>query len=260
MASLTRTDIQMQVNDCKKSPRICEQLVTMIKQICDAAIDDGIINTNPCRKIDIPRKKPTEKRALTAEESEAIKTATLPPLEKALLMTLYGTGMRPAEAYALTWEDVNFKEHTITVNKALQFANSKTASVGLPKTDGSVRTIPIPKLTESALKDFYNKGGKSNRLTIFGGLNGQLRSRSAYKHLFDVCMREAFHLQTVKDKVPITAYSLRHNFCTIALINGIDVKTVQYLMGHNTSKMVMEVYAHIQSTENIKDKIKSLPL
>lgn len=240
---IRQSDIQLLIRAKSYYPRICQQIVLTLRQIFDMAVNDDILIKNPCRNIELPRHVKHEKRVLTEEEKAIIKKADgLDALHTAYIHLLYGSGMRPAEMFALTWNDIDFKNNTVTINKALQFTNSRVASVGLPKTDKSIRTIPVPAFVMRSLSAYKREGMQSPTSTIFGANTGELRTRSAYRNIFDV----AIHSLGLKD---ITPYMFRHNYCTQCYLDGVDIKVCQYLMGHSGTKMVLEVYTHIAKTE-----------
>ena len=242
ISNIRQSDIQLLIRAKSQYPRICQQIVLTLRQIFDMAIDDDILSKNPCRNIELPRHIKKEKRALTESEKEKIKKAEgLNKLQMAYIHLLYGSGMRPAEMYALTWNDIDFKRHTVTINKALQFEHSRIASVGLPKTDKSIRTIPVPAFVIASLSAFKREGMQSPTLTIFGAENGELRTRSAYRNIFDVSMH-------ILGLTGITPYMFRHNYCT-ECYGKVDLKTCQYLMGHSDTKMILEVYTHLDKTD-----------
>ncbi len=239
---IRQSDVQYLVSINSPHPRTCEQIVLTLRQIFEMAIGDDLINKNPCRSVELPRHVKQEKRALTEEEKKAIKEAKdLTAMQRAFIHLLYGSGMRPAEMYALTWNDIDLKNNTVTINKALQFTNSRIASVGLPKTNKSIRTIPVPDFVSASVSAFKSEGIHSPTDTIFGAQNGSLRTRSAYRNIFDVIL----HKLNLKG---ITPYMLRHNYCTQCYLDKVDIKTCQYLMGHAETKMVLDVYSHIEKT------------
>lgn len=240
---IRQSDIQLLIKNNYIYPRTCEQIVLTLRQIFDMAVNDDLILKNPCRNIELPRHVKEEKRPLTESEKETIKNAEgLSEFQRAYIHLLYGSGMRPAEMYALTWQDIDFENGSVTINKALQFTNSRIASVGLPKTNKSIRTIPLPDFVITSISALKSTGEHLPTETIFGAKNGDLRTRSAYRNIFDVIM----HKLKLKD---ITPYMMRHNFCTQCYRDKVDIKTCQYLMGHSDTKMVLEVYTHIEKSD-----------
>lgn len=244
MEMIRASDIQLLITANSNHPRTCEQILLTLRQIFDMAIDDDILTKNPCRNIELPRHVKHEKRAFTEEEKTRIKKAEgLTPLERAYVHVLYGTGVRPGEAQALTWKDVDFKNHTITINKALQFTNSRTASVGLPKTDKSIRTLPVPDFVIDSISALKQQGVHSPTFTLFGTDTGELRTRSAYKNIWDSAAKK-LKLEGV------SAYYCRHDFCTRCRMNNVDIKICQALMGHSDTKMINNIYTHLDTSQS----------
>lgn len=241
---LIRTsDIQLLISNNSNHPRTCEQVLLTVRQIFDMAVDDDIITKSPCRNIQLPRHVKEEKRILTEEEREIVKKAEgLSDIQRAYIHILYGTGVRPAEACALTWNDIDFENNTITINKALQFTNSRIASVGLPKTDKSIRTLPVLPFVMASILALKATGVHSPTETILGAEKGVLRTRSAYRNIFDTAMKKL----GLND---VTPYMFRHNFCSMCYFNKVDLKTCQALMGHADTKMVLSVYSHFENKD-----------
>ena len=240
---IRQSDIQYIVSVNSNHPRICEQIVLTLRQIFDMAVNDDLLTKNPCRNIEMPRHLKEEKRILTEKEREIVKKAEgLSNLQRAYIHILYGTGVRPAEAQALTWNDIDFENNTITINKALQFTNSRIASVGLPKTDKSVRTLPVLPFVMGSILALKNEGKHLPTDTILGAGNGVLRTRSAYKYIFDTAMK-------ILGLSDITPYMFRHNFCSMCYFNNVDIKSCQALMGHSDTKMILTTYSHFENKD-----------
>jgi len=252
---IRQSDIQYLISTKSQHPRICEQIVLTLRQIFDMAVNDDLLTKSPCRNIELPRHVKEEKRPLTESEKQAIRNAEgLSDFQRAYIHLLYGSGMRPAEMYALQWQDVDLENHTVTINKALQFSKSRIATVGLPKTDKSIRTIPLPDFVIGSISALKSKGKHLPTETIFGAENGKLRTRSAYRNIFTVIM----HKLKLTD---ITPYMMRHNYCTQCFLDEVDIKTCQYLMGHSDTKMVLEVYTHIsKQIQTLKVSVNKLNL
>jgi hypothetical protein len=73
IVDLKKSDIQLMINERVDRRRTCEQIILTLKQILDLAIEDEIIIKNVCKRIELPPKKKSEKRALTKAEIKAIK-------------------------------------------------------------------------------------------------------------------------------------------------------------------------------------------
>lgn len=239
------SDIQRLINDNSEHPRMCEMILLTLRQIFDMAVNDDVIMKNPCGKVTLPRHIKNEKRVLTEKECEAVKKADgLTEKETALIHLFYGSGLRPAEVYALTWADIDFKDNTVSVNKALQFGRTGKTSVGLPKTNKSIRTIPLPDFVIASLLAYKNSTLHPPTLYLFGQGNALYANRTAYDE-------QMYRILRKLNIEGVTPYSFRHTFCTLCYESGMDIKTCQHLMGHSDTKMVLEVYTHIDKTNSV---------
>lgn len=232
-------DIQHVINAHSDAPSVCKKLLLTLRQIFDMAVNEDIIQKNPCTAVALPRIVKAEKRVLTSHECKLVKTADgLNERSRALIHLFYGTGLRPAEIYALQWKDIDFNFKTISVNKALNFSRRGKTEVGLPKTNKSIRTIPLPDFVLVSLSAYGDSCKHSPTLYLFGSENGLYANRSGYDDQF----YRAINALGLKG---VTPYSFRHNFCTMCYNGGIDLKTTQYLMGHADTRMILEVYTHL---------------
>lgn len=255
---ITRTDIQEQINARKDKPRICEQMKLTFRQILEDAADDGLVYRNACRKIELPKRTKSDKRALTKEEKTAIKKAGFTPLEKAYVYILFGCGCRPGEINALSVGDIDIKGSQIRFNKAIAFENDKPY-LKSTKTEAGIRTVPMPPITLKALKEYLPsvKG-----IYLFTDKDGNFLTHSA-----DGCRWNAMH-KKIKAAMPekkitdmsiskLTRYTFRHNFATECYYNVSMKKAIEY-MGHEDAQMIMEVYAHMDAQKEKEKEDENL--
>lgn len=254
MADLSRSMIQDVININSAYPRTCEQIHLTVKQICSSAVDDGVLRRTPCSKINLPRHVKEERRALTESEKDAIRTANLTERERAFVSVLMGTGMRPAEMYALTWSDI--KPDSISINKSLTFDEHGNPSVVYPKTNSSIRTVQAPDFVFKSLNE-YRRTSDSLSLIVFGGQYGQYRSKKRY----------AGEWERIKSKIEsalgkpteITPYYFRHNFASACYYSGISLLEAQRLLGHASYEMLMKIYTHLDAEkEDTKKKLNAI--
>lgn len=261
IGKITKSDIQEQINNEMEHPRICQQMRLTIRQILNYAVEDGLVVRNVCQSVDLPRRVVKEKRALTEAEKEAIKHSNFTVIEKAYIYTLLGTGIRPGELHALTKADINEEKKEIYINKALTFQkNTKFLSKDYPKTNAGIRTIPLPTKTLDALKELMNI---NKNFILFCDKTGQYMTKSAYENIFNQAnqkINDAIGGKGISEaRSKLTAYIFRHNYCTELYYAGVSLKEAQRLMGHESYKMIMEVYSHLdEKKENTREKIESL--
>lgn len=252
LCNISRVMIQQMVNERSDHPRTCEQIVLTVKQILRSAVQEGLLNKNVCSGIDLPRHIKKEKRILTEEEVQKLKNYVLPLEERAFIATLYGTGMRSAEMYALNKEDIDFNACTIRVSKSVVFENNYP-QISYPKTDAGIRTIIVSKSLIRLLKDYC---GTINHSNLFGDKEGNLKMKWAYRDYFDHIVHKVFGAKT-----DITPHCLRHTFCTLCYESGMSLKACQIQMGHSSYKMVLDVYTHLDAKrENVQAKMDNICL
>jgi integrase len=245
-----------------RSPAMVKKVLTSLGSILADAGERGLAMRNPVRDIKGSRKgrdRRQEKRQQgklevgvdipTREEIKAL-VAAIDGSWKPLLVTAVFTGMRSSELRGLRWQDVNFKKGEISVHqRADQFK-----AIGPTKSEAGVRTIPVPPIVISALKEHKLKQAPGIGL-VFANPDGEPRSHTniVNKGLKPAMIRAGV---TVGSGEAIEAkytglHALRH-FYASWLINrkedgglGLPVKMVQERMGHASIVMTMDTYGHL---------------
>jgi integrase len=245
-----------------RSPAMVKKVLTSLGSILADAGERGLAARNPVRDIKGSRKgrdRRQEKRQKgkleigvdipTREEIKAF-VAALDGHWKPLLVTAIFTGMRSSELRGLRWQDVNFKRGEISVNqRADQFKE-----IGPTKSEAGVRTIPVPPIVISALKEHKLKQAPGTTL-VFANPDGEPRSHTniVNKGLKPAMIRAGVTIGSGENiKAKYTGlHALRH-FYASWLINrkedgglGLPVKMVQERMGHSSIVMTMDTYGHL---------------
>jgi integrase len=245
------THLQALINDCGALPRTCEQMRMALRQIFKQAIEDDIITKNPAASLELPRHVRKEKRALTSEEKAAVLAADLTERERAFVMILFGCGLRPGELYALTWQDIDFKNAVINVNKSLVFENNSRPRLTFPKTNKSIRAVDAPKGVLNALKAYR---ATTIAPKLFGSPTGDYKGLTGYCGEWKRIKKKIE--KVLGHETDLTMYCFRHNYASELYYAEISLKEAQRLMGHNSYKMIMDVYAHLDAKkENTKNKL-----
>lgn len=163
---------------------------------------------------------------------------------KCLYETLYYCGLRRGEARALTWNDINFEDRLLRVNKNITTIGSESSpylSITTPKTKSSIRTIPIPEILLNDLKtllecdknDIY---GFENNYYVFGNDKPITNSKTRC-HKNSLCKKAG-----VKQ---IRLHDFRHSCASLLINNGANITMVSKYLGHSKIDETLNTYSHM---------------
>lgn len=200
-------------------------------------------------KIDIVYPKQIKSKAISLSDNEvnfliSNLQSTNDIKEFSLILVLY-TGLRIGEMCALQWKDIDIDKKVIEVSKTIirvksNDVNSKTKIlICSPKTDTSIRTIPI----HSFLLPYLKKFKKKPEYYVLTGTHEYL-STNIYYYFY------RRYLKKIKFK-NYNFHILRHTFATKSLLNGIDIKTLSEILGHSSVKITLDRYVHITNNDKI---------
>ena len=230
-------------------------IFSILKMAFRLAVDDNAIMRDPCNfpLSDILRNETPPVRALSVEQEQALleflRQDTVGSRYYDMVVVLLGTGLRISEFAALTIKDIDFKRNLIRVNKQLVRLKGKV-TISRPKSRRSKRDIPMTTAVRESLERMVAERKKNpkkqtidgidNFLTVSG--NGRPRTHCQYADI----MRTFMSRYQSQATVPIercTPHVLRHTCCTRCIAAGMDVKSVQYLMGHANATTTLNIYA-----------------
>ena len=259
---------------------------------CKIALRDGLIQYNPCTSIISELKtksnRPQPRNPLTVDEQNTFLGFAKQHKKYwryyPLFVFLLGTGCRIGEALAVTWEDCDFENETISISKSVSFFTFRGESkfrIGKPKTQQGIREIPmIPSVKRALILERKNqfKRGKRSTATIDGYSNfvfiSNVGNPYVSKDINKICrdiVNEYNEIELQKatndNRIPvllprITPHIFRHTYCTTLCEKQIDVKVIQSVMGHVDIQTTLNVYTKV--TDNMKqtsfDKIRQIQI
>ena len=276
MADVTLDDIQLAlVPVSQKSASVYKSVVILYKSIFRAAKESHVIDENPTIYLDSKGGVPQEERqALTDEQAERLLDAIrgLPPYVF-VMIGLYA-GLRREEILALQWDSVYLDTDTpyLTVRRAWHTEHNRPVILTELKTKAAERNIPFPVCLAECLKaakaistsDYVvaNRDGEPLSYTQFKRLwqyivTRTVKERSYYRYedgkrikhtVTPVLGEKAAHNGRVVYSLDfeVTPHQLRHTYITNLIHSSVDPKTVQYLAGHESSKITMDIYAKVK--------------
>ncbi len=260
----------------------------LISQFFEYAIDNKWVLVNPTLKV-----KVKGKRKVYEEDDEKYKA--LPPeirdmfLEalnkdeanfiKPLCITLMFAGLRIGEAIALKWKNIDFKNKTIKVERAITQVpkfdeegniKNRVTVIGDTKTTCSVREIPVTDIVIETLKNWKDKQNEKQQTNpdvtailtaptsyVFANDDGSYRTYSGCRKIFD-----RFKKRNGLNKFNIHFHGLRHTFSNMLFEMNENPKVIQQLLGHRDVKTTITVYNSVNSdyvkeaTDRLNTKIQ----
>lgn len=146
------------------------------------------------------------------------------------------SGLRKGELVALLWSDVDTAHHTVSVSKQYVRNPNGECTVSRPKTENSVRLVSIPQEAIDLLIEEHNKH-PDNPYLFPSSTTGEMYHPDSVVNLHKKLLKNA-GLEHIR------FHDLRHTFATMALQNGVDVKTVSAMLGHYDAGFTLRTYTH----------------
>ena len=249
---LTQNDLQQFYARLKKSGRktrtecygegLSDRMVRMCHATCRSAlqraVQDGLIRTNPAEDCKLPPKKAREMQVLARDELQRFLIQAQAEGYYELFLLDLATGLRRGELLALQWDDLDFETGVLTISKQVSLVRGKIV-MSVPKTKSSIRKLVLPPAVVQVLKE-YRESVHSRWMFPSPVLEDlPLNPGSVYDRLQLIlehasCKQVRFH-------------DLRHTFATLALQNGMDVKTLSAMLGHVSAATTLDIYTHSTS-------------
>lgn len=276
--NIKQLEIQRYYNDLYKngkSSNTIKFLNKLLKSFFSYAVEEGYIMKNPCNsKLIIPGFENNIKREVeifNEDEINVLKKALQGHRLKCLILLALGTGLRQGELLALTWDDIDFNNREIKVEKTIKrvkIFNTDGNSEGhkiliqSPKSQTSNRIVPIPsdlikiikshKLRQDEGKLKAGDSYKNNNLIFATATGNPISAKNlfmSYKNLL------------IKAKIEHKKFhALRHTYATKLFEVNVPLKTVQTLLGHSDISITADIYTHVMPKEKITavEKLNSL--
>lgn len=218
--SITPQEIERYLLKQTRTPATFNRYRALLSLVYKQGIANGKVSANPARLVRQRKENNARVRFLSAEEEAKLREQVaqkyphhLPELELAI-----NTGLRKSEQYSLRWADISFERRVLTVVRSKH---------------GGARHVALNDAAVAAL--LTARSLSNGQSAVF--LNCYGERLTSPREWFEVCVKAA-GLES------FTWHCLRHTFASRLVMEGVDLRTVQQLMGHKTIQMTVR-YAHL---------------
>ena len=235
-------------------PATIENILTHARAMFKFAAEEGVIAKSPFLYVKKDKKSGKSRRNLTPIEVEHILdvTKSIDYVMYIMIITMLQTGIRVGELCALRWNDFDWNFTCIRIDESLTDARFENST----KTENSERTIPLTSFLQQEYRELYEFKQPAPDDYVF--INRVGRPYKSYNidqkfRYIRKCVMELYPTDNISD---VTPHYLRHTFTTSGILAGVSLKNMQMLLGHASTRTLMETYLHV----NYEDKIESIKL
>lgn len=239
--------------DQSLSPNTIRRYHQKLNVCLKSAIKQGKIDSNPCERVELPKRKKSKNNHLNQEDAHRLlKAIQKHKLLSTLIPLALVTEAREGELLALTWDDVDLEQGTISITKTLtqEMAGEESEKRILwgivpPKSESGIREISLPDFAISMLRKHKTaqfkkqlaSGVPGTKNLVFPGPKGEYTRPSN--------VRQCFKRLVTRLNLDITFHDLRHTGATLLLESGVSPLVVQERLGHSDIKITLGIYGHV---------------
>jgi integrase len=251
LEALSAPDVRRLVNaklDSGLSLSSVRKMHAVLRVALEQAVRDDVLNRNVAKLVRLPVPRSPEVNALTVDEARQLLDASSQHRLHALWVLLVSMGFRKSEALGLAWSDLDLDDGSLRVRKIVQRVDGGLTLVE-PKTPKSRRTIPLPPMCVSVLREQRGrqaverlKAGPTWRDLgmVFPTSVGTLYDPDNLNRELDkLCVRA--------DVRRIRVHDLRHSCATFLVRQGVPLRVVMEILGHSQISVTANTYTHVSS-------------
>ena len=231
----------------------------LLRAMLHRAVYWQLIVSNPAERVQPPRAKKPKRRSYDDEQTKIL----LENLEKlsvedtkykvAIILTIF-TGVRLGELMGLEWQDVNFRNGIISINRSSQYLSDMGVFTKVPKTESSIREIAIPEFIISLLEEY--KLWYEEQKSLYGELwtnSNRLFVQADGKPMHPSTISKWFVKYVGQIGLPvINFHGLRHTNASLLVAQNIDIAVISARLGHAQISTTLDFYVHPLLSHNRK--------
>lgn len=231
----------------------------LLRAMLHKAVYWQLIVTNPAERVQPPKAGKPKRRSYDDEQTKILlENLELLPNEDtkykvAIILTVF-TGVRLGELMGLEWQDVDFKNGIISINRSSQYLADMGVFTKVPKTESSIREIAIPEFIISLLEE-YNLWYEEQK-SIYGELwtnSDRLFVQADGKPMHPSTISKWFVKYVGQIGLPvINFHGLRHTNASLLVAQNIDIAVISARLGHAQISTTLDFYVHPLLSHNRK--------
>ena len=249
------------------SPKTILNIHRCLHEALKQAVLEQYIPFNPSDAVALPKREKPEIEILTREQQNRLIQASYSHRYGVFIRLTLTTGLRLGEVLGLSWDNIDLRSNTLFVRQTSNRLEkidwngigAKTEIVmQVPKTKNSIRSIPLLPFILKELQEWRNvqlsdkaiagAAYQDTGLVVTNPFGGYIEPRTFkdyYNQILDMSGIGHF-----------TFHALRHTFCTRALENDMDAKTVSAIMGHYSVSFTLDTYGHVLDSHKREEIMK----
>ena len=231
----------------------------LLRAMLHKAVYWQLIVANPAERVQAPKARKPKRRSYDDEQTKILlENLELLSIEDtkykvAIILTIF-TGVRLGELMGLEWQDVDFKNGIISINRSSQYLSDMGVFTKTPKTESSIREIAIPEFIISLLEEY--KLWYEDQKSIYGELwtnSDRLFVQADGKPMHPSSISKWFvrYVSTIGLPV-INFHGLRHTNASLLVAQNVDIAVISARLGHAQISTTLDFYVHPLLSHNRK--------
>lgn len=233
------------------SPKTILEHHRLLRAMLQKAVYWQMIVSNPAERVQAPKTKKPKRKYYDDEQSKALISNLMELTEEqfkykvAIILTIF-TGVRLGELMGLEWNDIDFRNGIVSINRSSQYLADKGVFTKTPKTESSIRDVAIPDFVVSLLEKY--KYWYDEQKYQYGELwydSNRLFVQTDGKPMHPSTISKWFEKFVAQIGLPvINFHGLRHTNATLLIAQNIDVSVVAARLGHAQITTTLNFYVH----------------
>ena len=231
----------------------------LLRAMLHKAVYWQLIVANPAERVQPPKARKPKRKSYDDEQTKILlENLELLSSEDikykvAIILTVF-TGVRLGELMGLEWQDVDFKNGIISINRSSQYLADMGVFTKVPKTESSIREIAIPEFIISLLEEY--KLWYEEQKSIYGELwtnSDRLFVQADGKPMHPSTISKWFVKYVGQIGLPvINFHGLRHTNASLLVAQNIDIAVISARLGHAQISTTLDFYVHPLLSHNRK--------